>query len=827
MEIQNGIVTKVIWRKEGSDRAILAVRYEGATGLVPGRVAMDARDIAEGDWYTASGHWKEEQYRGQIGHIFQAKSFRPDLPATADGAREFLGRIFSPQKHGVTAEKVAEFVAQRGPLCCREAEQNAAVLLDLTVDQGRFRDRILTDWSRRISNRRAVVLMEGAGVDKPSIGRILDAFRDTTWEVLRSNPYRVSRVPLVGFENADRIGGVMKIPKDDRRRLDAAFTWLMDEAKMKGSTAVTADALVRLTGQKFDFGSDMAKAWLKDAASRRDAALVVDRSAEGFVVQLPELFRAEAYIARAAVRMIVQGRHNDPAGITSHLDRLLESPEFARFDAVQRGAIATAVGEPISVLTGGPGTGKTTVTKAIADLAETMGETEIILAAPTGKAAKRMQEATGRPATTIHRMLRAEEEKRTGGSVFRVNRENPLPEGCFVIVDEASMLDVETMGAIFDAMPPDGRLLLVGDRNQLPSVGPGNVLSDLLHAERGGAGILPATELVTVYRQKANSAIAHGAAQIKDGLVPPMDGTVRGGLTILENSGARIVDRISHLLRVGGFVREKLGLDPRRDVAILCPQAPGTGGTWEINKRLSAELNPEGRAIEGVAHGPEDDRRIPLPRTGDRVMMTENDDENDVMNGDVGTILDAVEREGANGRRTMMRIAFDCHVSSGIVVEYPASRWRSLILAYACTVHKSQGSQWPCVILPMTMAHESMLERPLLYTGWTRAQDTLMVIGEREAVEYAAGVVKSRDRGTRLREFVERVADEHALRPARKTAPVAVVVAPPSVPDPSDSEPSQDRSEPPATTRSPVIGLPRLRRPTGLPPLERSTAAVR
>lgn len=820
MEIQNGIVTKVIWRKEGSDRAILAVRYEGESGLVPGRVAMAARDIGEGDWYTATGHWKEEQYRGQIGHIFQAKSFRPDLPSTAAGAQEFLTRIFSQQKHGVTPEKVAAFVAARGPMCCREAEQNAAILLELTVDQERFRNRILSDWARRISNRRAVVLMEGAGVDKSSISRILDAFRDTTWEVLRANPYRVSRVPLVGFENADRIGGVMKIPKDDRRRLDAAFTWVMDEAKTKGSTALSADALVRQTGQKFDFGADLAKAWLKDAASRRDAALVVDRAQAGFVVQLPELFRAEAFIARASVRMIVQGRHNDAADISTHLAKVLENPEFARFDAVQREAIATAVREPISILTGGPGTGKTTVTKAIADLAEAVGEGEIILAAPTGKAAKRMQEATGRPATTIHRMLHAEEEKRTGGSVFRVNRENPLQAGCFVIVDEASMLDVETMGAIFDAMPSDGRLLLVGDRNQLPSVGAGNVLSDLLHAARQGAGIIPGTELVTVYRQKANSAIALGAAQIKDGLVPPMDSTVRGGLTILENSGPRIVDRISHLLRVGGFVREKLGLDPKRDVAILCPQAPGVGGTWEINKRLSAELNPEGRAIEGVAHGPDDDRRIPLPRTGDRVMMTENDDENDVMNGDVGTILDAVVRPGANGKRTMIRIAFDCHASTGLVVEYPASRWRSLILAYACTVHKSQGSQWPCVMLPMTMAHESMLERPLLYTGWTRAQDILMVIGEREAVEYAAGVVKSRERGTRLREFVERVAEEHSLQPAARQVPRADAqeadVASPSISSPALIEP-----------RAPAIGLPRLRRPPGLPSPERSTAVVR
>jgi exodeoxyribonuclease V alpha subunit len=829
MEVQTGIVSRVVWRSEDSDRKILLVRYESPTGLVDGRMAVDARDVSEGDWFSAHGQWRAENYRGQQAHIFQAKSFRPELPSSEEGARAFLGKIFDGSRHGVDFTRIAGFVRKHGPQCCRKAEQDAEILLELSSDPARYRNRMLTDWNRRISNRRAVILMEGAGVGRGAIGRILDAFRDSTWEVLRANPYRVSRVPTVGFDNADKIGTVMNIPKDDRRRLDAAFTSLLDESRFRGSTALSASDLVRMAEAKFKFPQELSTAWIKHVATDANGSVVVDRSIGGFVAQLPELFRAEAYIARAALRLMSEGRRNDRRRIETTVNDVMRNPEFARFDPVQVEAIASSVSEPISILTGGPGTGKTTVTKAIAGVAAAIGEGPIILAAPTGKAAKRMQEATGREATTIHRMLLAQEDRRTGGSVFRINRENPLPRGCFVVVDEASMLDVETMAAIFDALPDDGRLLLVGDRNQLPSVGAGNVLADLLHAAKGDNAVIPAVELINVYRQKGNSAIATGAAKLRDGQVPSMDNVVRGGLTMLENEGAKIVDRISHLMRVGGFIRDKLGLDPRKDVAILCPQAPGIAGTWEINRRLSAELNPEGREIDGVQHGPDDDRRMPLPRVGDRVMMTENDDENDIMNGDVGTILDATEKEHNGRKQRVMKIAFDCHAAEGRTTEYPVTRWRSLILAYACTVHKAQGSQWPCVILPMTMAHENMLDRTLLYTGWTRAQDVLMVIGEREAVEYAAETVKAIDRGTRLKEFVERLALETEFRPSGRPRPAAaarpaVRPSPPLVPQPprAVAEPAPTLTQTAVESATP----PRvqIRRPPGLPSLQRAVA---
>lgn len=835
MEVQTGIVSRVVWRSEDSDRKILLVRYESPTGLVDGRMAVDARDVSDGDWFSAFGQWRVENFRGQQGHIFQAKTFRPELPSSDEGSRAFLGKIFDNARHGVDFARIATFVRKHGPQCCRKAEQDAEILLELTSDPARFRSRLLTDWNRRISNRRAVVLMEGAGVERHAIGRILDAFRDSTWEVLRANPYRVSRVPAVGFDNADKIGTVMNIPKDDRRRLDAAFTSLLDEARFRGSTAVSASDLVRMAEAKFKFPQELSTTWIKHVASDANGSVVVDRSTGGFVAQLPELFRAEAYIARAALRMMTQGRRNDRRRIEAAVADVMRKPEFARFDPIQVEAIASSVSEPISILTGGPGTGKTTVTKAISDVAATIGDGPIILAAPTGKAAKRMQEATGREATTIHRMLRAQEDRRTGGSVFKINRENPLPRGCFVVVDEASMLDVETMAAIFDALPDDGRLLLVGDRNQLPSVGAGNVLSDLLHAAKGENAVVPAVELVNVYRQKGNSAIATGATKIREGLVPSMDNIVRGGLTMLENEGSRIVDRISNLVRVGGFIRDKLGLDPRKDVAILCPQAPGTAGTWEINRRLSAELNPEGREIEGVQHGPDDDRRMPLPRIGDRVMMTQNDDENDIMNGDVGTVVDAVEKDFAGRKQRVMRIAFDCHAADNRITEYPVTRWRSLILAYACTVHKAQGSQWPCVILPMTMAHENMLDRTLLYTGWTRAQDVLMVIGEREAVEYAANTVKAIDRGTRLREFTERLATETELRPTGRARLVqaqrpTTTPAPPLAPQAPRAPllPRAVAAPAPVTPPAPASVRPPVRRPPGLSSLQRAvTTPVR
>jgi exodeoxyribonuclease V alpha subunit len=480
------------------------------------------------------------------------------------------------------------------------------------------------------------------------------------------------------------------------------------------------------------------------------------------VAQNEAVVAAERKIAVEVARLL--GRR--PRG--DHLRKIREvtasvlgQEKYSRFDDIQRAAVAMAAMEPISILTGGPGTGKSTVTEAIAEIAAALSAGPVVLLAPTGKAAVRLAEATKQPAKTVHRGLKAKME--AGRHRFELNSENPLPAGCFVVIDEASMLDAEVAASLLSALPPNGRILFAGDRFQLPSIGPGYVLGDMLSAKASNGMTIPSTELVNVYRTSRNSSIATGAAMLKNGELPALDNKIRGGLVMFEHRTPTIVDKVSSLIR--GPIQRQLGLDPRQDVAILCPQAPGPAGTWEINARLSSELNPEGKAIEGIFRGQYDNPKMPLPRVGDRVMLTKNDPDRDVMNGDVGTLVDAYVKGGGGREKRMLKVAFD----SGQIVDFPVARWRELILSYAMTGHKSQGSQYPLVIMPLTMAHAKMLERTLVYTEWTRAQDFLMLVGEREALELAAETVTATQRRTRLRSFIENTLVN--VEPIRDAAP--------------------------------------------------------
>jgi len=741
--------------EDGKASGFAIVLYETSGGLSPAKMGGPfTPGVKPGDWFIARGTWRENDFRGQKEEIFNAKVIRPDLPETIQGVRELLSRTFDVRRHGIDAKAIARFVERYGSEAARLVERDPMLLMEMTSDRKTYGSAILNDWGRRNSGRRAVSIMELAGLPPRAIDAVLEAHRDDTSAVINSNPYKLARLPEVGFEHADRIGRQLGIPHDDPRRVEAA---VIDAVAAKGGEGHTYTPLSDISDalRKFKVEPQALRVLIRTSQNRHDDGDesrihfdIVDGDA---VAQHDRLCEAERAIAISIARLI--GRRIDPEQqdhITKVSERVLSWDRFARLDDVQKEAVAQSARERISVLTGGPGTGKSTVTEAIAEIAAATIDGPVILLAPTGKAARRLAEATGRSAQTVHRGLDARLEG--GRSSFGHCASNPLPSGCFVIVDEASMLDVETTAALLDALPPDGRLLLVGDRFQLPSVGPGYVLGDLLAARASNGLTIPSSELVNVYRTDRNSSIAKGAVMVKNGEIPFLDNKVRGGLVLFEHKTPLILDRISAL--VNGPIRRQLGLDPLSDVAILCPQAPGPAGTWEINSRMSRELNPDGAVINGIAHGPNDNSKMPLLRIGDRVMLTKNDPDNDVMNGDVGTLVDVYAAKSGRARR-MLKVAFD----SGKIVDFPLSRWRDLIPAYAITGHKSQGSQYPLVILPLTTAHSKMLERTLIYTEWTRAQDYLMLVGEREALEMAVDRVTSSRRRTRLRGFLESALD--------------------------------------------------------------------
>ena len=757
MESIRGIVTHVLFPRtpeQENGSVLYMAQYETPEGLASGKFRGRARGVKVGDCLLGEGEWDDKNvFRGKPDVVFKATKLRPETPRTKQGAELYLRMFLNEQEHGVEAASIAALVRKRGPEILREAVERPEILVALSREPSRFRNAILTGWAARTQGDQAVSLLEASGLESRTIERIISSLRESPLERLQENPYRVAGLPGVGFDNADRVGRRLGFRMDDRKRLTAAVVEVLrreadgNENDISGSTSATLDTLLAGLSSVSRIDRPLLVAFLRDAARRDDHELGIYQTApdQPPMAALLRYYVAEVDIQTGVQSLLSAGRRNNASAVRGSAGALFATADFSRFDATQRTAVEMAATEPLSILTGGPGTGKSTVMDAVARLCSQLDRGKLFLAAPTGKAAKRLEETTGKPAKTVHSLLGAMGSETEGGPQrFRYNKANPLPRGCMVVVDEASMLDAETAAALFNAMPPDGRLLLVGDRNQLPSVGAGSVLGDLLSACAGGRRVVPSVELVNVYRQSKDSGIAKGAALIREGRLPDLGPDDRGGVSFEDLAAPDLVSRVVQMV-----CEEvpRMGLDPLRDVAVLCPMAQGPGGTWEINTQLSRRLNPHGAPLPGVAAGDGDNPRMPVPRGGDRVMLTKNDSENDVMNGDLGTILGP--GRSATGRPTI-RIAFD----SGKEVEYPAGRWRRLILAYAGTIHKSQGSQYPLVIMPMSISHKRMLERTLVYTGWTRAQRRLVLMGDRAALEHGVATYKGDQRSTLLRRFL-------------------------------------------------------------------------
>lgn len=746
---------------------------EGPNGLTRAMVGGRARGLRPGDCLAAQGDWHAKMYRGQEEKTFRATKMLPDMPTTAAGVERFLRTVFPVTRFGIPADRIADLAEEPGILARLLADPKPLVML-APPDR---RSAVLDEWNARTQGGRAASLMAASGIDAPTAQRILMGLPQRPFDALHHNPYQVAALPKVGFSAADRIGGHIGIAQDDRRRLSAAIGEVLRQEEGRGSTAANLETLVHGSSEVGRLDRKVLQGFLADAARRRDHDIAIYDTPAGPVAAQMRLYIAEADIVGGLARMLGRGRRNAAAAARTGAERLFALPKFSRFDAVQRAAVEMAATEPFSVITGGPGTGKSTVMEVVAKLCKTLDPGVLLLAAPTGKAAKRLGEATGRRAQTVHKLLKAKGGRNGEPTTFGVNADNPLPAGCMVVIDEASMLDATIMAALLNAMPPDGRLLLVGDDGQLPSVGPGAVLADLLRAEIDGRLVVPSIKLVEVYRQAHDSGIAKGAALIREGVTPELDEEDRAGVSFLERADRQLVDEVERIV----LSAPAMGLDPLRDVSVLAPQTTGPGGTWQINTRLSQRLNFDGEALAGVFRTKADDPLMPVPRAGDRVMLTENDDDNDVMNGDLGILVGPGEPR--NGRPTL-RVEFD----SGPQVDYLASDWRKLILAYAGTIHKSQGSQYQLVVMPVAQAHKRMLDRQLIYTGWTRAQKKLVLVGSQDAL--VAGVANAREgaRMTLLRSLIAALHPQRVFRPeaedwasiareAQKTLPSAIAAA--------------------------------------------------
>jgi exodeoxyribonuclease V alpha subunit len=753
MENLRGIVTKVRFHDLVTGRVIADVQHEGPNGVVYGTVGSYAYSKPEpGDCFAIDGEWRDSSFKGAGEKMFEGRFMRPSLPASAEAAIRYLSWMFvgsretGEKRFGVSTEAIRKLVQREGVGVIQAAIENPEILAGLAGSQ-LHRTSIIAEWKKRTRGAQAVALMESCSLEGKVIDRIVALWKEDTLDNLKTNPYAAAGIPSVGFKNAEKLGGRLNIGTDDSRRLAAAVGEVLRQRESTGSTCADVDLL--LAGLRDISGIDRPKllAFVEEAAGNPQitgGGFLIHRTKQGPVASPSALLSAEIGIANGLSGLIRSGRRNSLDAVRREAEALFRSSkEFSRLDLIQRLAVVMAASEPVSIITGGPGTGKSTVMEVVANLADKFDKGKLFLVAPTGKASKRLKETTGRKTSTLHRLLKAKGKRKGGKQEFLHCKANPLPAGSVVVVDESSMVDCEMMAALVAAMPPDGRLILVGDSGQLPSVSPGAVLADLIAARTGSHAAIPSVALQNVYRSDKDGAIALGAKDIRNGRTPEIAPDGKGGVSFIDATSYSILNEIE---RIVCELLPSRGIDPLKDAAVLCPQRLGTAGTYELNRRLQQRLNPNGAKIPGVRAGLEDDPGMPIPAVGDRVMQTVNDAENDVMNGDVGTIRSC----GKNGKKNVFTVSYDC----GVEIEYPASSWRDLIVAYAGTIHRSQGSQYKAVVMPMCMAHERMLERRLLYTGWTRAKSELYLIGERQAFDLCVATSKALDQKTLLRELV-------------------------------------------------------------------------
>ncbi len=713
-EILAGLVERVTFHNPDNGFCVLRVTVRGLRELAT--VVGHAATISAGEWVTASGEWVTDRTHGKQ---FRAQFLKTSAPATPEGIERYLGSgmirgigpIYARKLVQAFADKVFD-VIETHPHRLREIEG---------IGEVRAR-RIADAWSDQKMIRDIMIFLHGHGVSTARSVRIFKTYGTDAIQVMSENPYRLARdIRGIGFKTADTIAMKLGFDRQAMLRARAGIGYALSEATDDGHCGLPLDELLALAERLLEIPVELVRAALD--LELADGSVVADRVGETDCIFLAWLYHAEHGIAER-LHMIATQRLPWRDIDASRAIPWVEHRIRLTLAESQRTAVQLALATKLLVITGGPGVGKTTIMKAILQILA-VRTARILLAAPTGRAAKRLSETTGLEAKTIHRLL--EINPRTGG--FRRDAEHPL-ECDLLVVDEASMIDVPLMHALTKAVPDHAALLVVGDVDQLPSVGPGQVLADLINSER-----VRTIRLTEIFRQAASSQIVAAAHRVNRGDLPDLaPAGPQGDFYFVpaedpEMAAARIVELVRNR------IPRSFGLDPVHDIQILSPMIRGRVGTRSLNLDLQAVLNPSGAPkVEKFGWGF-------APR--DKVMQIENDYDRDVYNGDIG-FIEAVDAEAGE-----IRVRFD-----GKEVEYGAADLDALVPAYAVTIHKSQGSEYPAVVIPVLIQHYAMLQRNLLYTAITRGKRLVVLVGDRKAIAVAVRNVPGRRRWSKLRDWL-------------------------------------------------------------------------
>ncbi len=722
-----GVLERIIFLNDENHYTIAEFRVDGndervtIVGALPG--------VQCGETLQLRGEWSRHS---QHGNQFKVASFTSQLPSTVYGIRKYLGSGLVPGIGKVYANKIVDAF---GTDTFRVLTEESARLRHVP-GIGKVRaNAIKQAWDDQRAFRELYIFLQTYGVTTSQCVKLMKHYGATAKSVLTTEPYRVAReIDGIGFKTADRIAINLGFANDAAPRLDAGILYALDVLQEEGHTAWREADFVTHAAALLETSPERIQARLDALVAKRDLVRHAPPTPFGgsplpgaSTVQLPVLDRAERRIALTVQRLLAVSSGLPPIKVDAAV-AWAEQKASITFAEKQRSALRQALSSKCSILTGGPGTGKTTILRALVEILRAK-KVRLHLAAPTGRAAQRLADTTGGFASTIHRLLKYDPAR--GG--FEANEDNPLSTD-FLVLDEASMLDTRLAAALLQAVPSRAHLLLVGDTDQLPSVGAGNVLQDLI-----ASGKVPVTRLDVIYRQQGQSAIVTTAHAINSGdpSVPPPAGEVSqaqawSDLNFIAAEGAE--DCVRKVLQLcSEFIPQHYSwFDRVQDVQVLAPMHKGAAGVANLNARLQQTLNSAGPGLR--AGGAE-------YRAGDKVIQLRNNYDKSLFNGDIGRV---VEVDPSGGTMTAV---FD-----GERHTFDRGDLGDLAPAYAISIHKSQGSEYPVVIIPLLKAHFLMLQRNLLYTAITRGKKKVFLVGEPTAYAMAVRNHEAKVRLTHLRE---------------------------------------------------------------------------
>ena len=690
----DGVVEKVIFQSEDQEFSVAVIRCEESGKSI--RIAGAFSDVEPGETVSVTGTMVTDS---RFGPQVKVTALAPRLPHSEEGIRRFLA---SGRVEGIGPKLADRLVKHFGSETIKIISDTPERLKEVPGIGSKRRKEITSRIRNGIWHREAMIFLHGLGLGAAEALKIWKRYEQNTVHRIRNNPYRlIAELGGFGFKKTDRIALNLGIQPDSDTRIEAAVLYAIKSSMDEGHVCIPRDRLKQRVNRLVN--SDIDCEVLIDTLISEKRLVENDGSVFLSFAYHLELKLAEYFATSSRLVYTYEGGHELPNTLSSE----------------QKCAVELVMRHHISLLTGGPGTGKTTTLKAILAAITACGES-VALAAPTGRAAKRMTESTGHMASTLHRLLGYHPQ-----DGFRLNSENPLTVN-WVIVDEASMIDISLMHGLLDALATETRLVLVGDADQLPSVGPGQILKDLINSQ-----MIPVAHLKTIFRQATDSRIVEAAGSVREGRMPtpPQDGSTSDYYWIETNDAEQTSRLIETMVSIR--IPSRFGFSAEREIQLLTPMHRGKCGTEVLNRQLQGLINPHGQPLN---------QRQQF-RIGDKVMQVVNDHEREVYNGDMGEL----KFYGSDG----VIVDFDGHV-----VTYKHDELEQLTLAYAVSIHKSQGSEYPVVIIPVLTEHWVMLNRNLLYTAITRGKSLVILIGQRKALRRAVENIEGLQRFTQLSERI-------------------------------------------------------------------------